>query len=258
MSTRKFFIAANFKMNKTFEEMHSYCQIFKDLCSNNSKVAKVDIAIAPPAVFLDFTKQYLQENGINIMAQNCHWQDCGAYTGELSSLMLKSLGVDKVIIGHSERRNIFFESNDLVGKKINSCLKHSLTPILCVGENQQERKDKKTLAVIKEQLESVFNQIESFTEIIIAYEPVWAIGTGLTAEAKQIQEVHNFIRDYIAERFSDQVAQKTVVIYGGSVNKNIVSDLLLLPDVDGALVGGASLNPYDFFELVKIAFEYQK
>ena len=167
--------------------------------------------------------------------------------------MLKSLDLEGSIIGHSERRNVFCESNEFIGKKLTACLQHSLTPILCVGENLTERKDNKTLEVIKSQLDSALNETTNLAGTIIAYEPVWAIGTGLTASSAQVQEVHNFIRTYIKNTYAADKADKLKIIYGGSVNKEVIAELLMLPDVDGALVGGASLDPQKFFDLIKIA-----
>jgi triosephosphate isomerase len=181
------------------------------------------------------------------------WEESGAFTGEISTAMLKDVGCRYVIIGHSERRQYFSETDETVNKRLNAALKASLIPIVCIGETLAEREGEKTLAVIEQQLKGGLNglSVEEMATVVIAYEPVWAIGTGKTATPDQAQEVHRFIRDLIARMFGKEIAESTRILYGGSVKPDNVDQLMARPDIDGALVGGASLQADAFARIVK-------
>jgi triosephosphate isomerase len=195
----------------------------------------------------------LLESNIGLGAQNVFWEDSGAFTGEISAPILKDIGVQYVIIGHSERRQYFGETDETVNKRIKAALKHDLTPIVCVGEVLKERESNKTFDVIKKQCEGAFAGLtsEQMEKLIIAYEPVWAIGTGKTATPAQAQEVHQFIRKLLTKLYGDNVAQTVRIQYGGSVKPENSAELMSQPDIDGALVGGASLKAESFIGIIK-------
>ena len=190
---------------------------------------------------------------VKIGAQNCHQNDSGAYTGEISAAMIKSVGCEYVIIGHSERRQYFAESNELLAEKAVKALENGLTPIFCIGETLDERNNGSYFDVLKAQLEQgVFGlSADDFSKIVIAYEPVWAIGTGLTATSDQAQEVHAYIRKEITAKYSSEIAENTTILYGGSCNPKNAAELFAQPDIDGGLIGGASLKSRDFVDIVK-------
>ncbi len=216
-------------------------------------VDNVDILVCPPFTALSVVSDVVGESNISLGAQNIYFEDSGAYTGEISASMLKDCGCTHVIIGHSERRTIFNESDELINKKVKKAIEADLTPILCIGEKLEEREANKTFEVITSQLEGDLMDIdiESMKKIIIAYEPVWAIGTGKTATAEQAQEAHVFIRNLIKEKYDSDVADETIILYGGSMKPSNVEELISQPDVDGGLIGGASLDAESFTELVK-------
>ena len=191
---------------------------------------------------------------VSVGAQNAHQAESGAYTGEVSAKMLKSIGVEYVILGHSERRQYFHESNELLAKKTDTALANGLKPIFCIGETLEERNSEIHFQVIKDQMvEGLFHlSAEQFAKLVIAYEPVWAIGTGLTATADQAQEIHAFIRAEIAAKYDQQVANDTTILYGGSCNPKNAPELFAQPDIDGGLIGGASLKSRDFIDIVKV------
>jgi len=191
---------------------------------------------------------------VAVGAQNAHQAESGAYTGEISAKMIKSVGAAYVILGHSERRQYFAESNELLAKKTDTALKNGLKPIFCIGETLQEREANQHFAVIKSQLtEGVFHLDEAqFSQLVLAYEPVWAIGTGVTASSDQAQEIHAFIRKEIAAKYGQQVADNTTILYGGSCNPKNAPELFAQPDIDGGLIGGASLKSRDFVDIVKV------
>lgn len=191
---------------------------------------------------------------IAVGAENLHQEEAGAYTGEISAKQIKSTGASYVIVGHSERRAYFDESNELLAKKVDIALKNALKPIYCIGETKEERESERFFDVIKEQLEQgVFHlSEEAFANVVLAYEPVWAIGTGLTASPEQAQEVHAFIRDCVAKHFDQAVADNTTILYGGSCNPKNAPELFSQPDIDGGLIGGASLKSRDFTDIVKV------
>jgi len=208
----------------------------------------VEIGVAPPFISIPHVRDIINRNSlpIHLCAQNSHWEDKGAYTGEVSPSMLKELGVEYVIIGHSERREYFFESDEMINRKLKALKRNGLKAILCVGEKLEERENGKTMDVIKRQIEKGLNGIE-VEGIVIAYEPVWAIGTGRTATPETAQEVHSFIKDLIKKTSGRDIS----VIYGGSVKPENINSLLSMPDIDGALVGGASIKADTFFEIIK-------
>ncbi|HQP91872.1 MAG TPA: triose-phosphate isomerase [Candidatus Omnitrophota bacterium] len=249
---RKRVIAGNWKMNKNTSEA---IELANGLKREVYKVEDVDIIVCPPFTALEEVSEIIYETNIKLGAQNMHWEDSGAFTGEVSPLMIKDLSATFVILGHSERRQFFFETNEIVNKKTKSALKHGLTPIVCVGETLQEREAQRTFAVIEDH---VYNSLKDLTneeleKTIIAYEPVWAIGTGKTATPEQAQEVHQFIRDLLKKKYSQETAEKVIILYGGSVKPANTKELVNQKDIDGALVGGASLEVKSFSEIIKNA-----
>jgi len=220
----------------------------------------IDVVICPVFTALSEVSEVVAESDIQLGAQNCYWQDEGAFTGEISAPMLKDAGVQFVIIGHSERRQYFGETNESVNKKIAAVLKHGLTPIVCVGENLKERENGKTFEVLTDHIENGLKDAteEDILKIVIAYEPVWAIGTGKTATPMQAQEAHKYIRDLLAKMYNKDTANMVRIQYGGSVKPENTAELMKQPDVDGALVGGASLSVASFTTIVKYASEVKK
>lgn len=245
---RKPLIAANWKMNKNIQESISFINNFKDL---SKKIKDVDIVICPPFTSLNEVNKIIKGSNIKIGAQNMHYEDNGAFTGEISPLMLKDAGCDYIILGHSERREYFNEDNQLINKKLISALKNNISPILCIGEKLEQRENNPTFDVIKGQLTNCLKNINEANakKITIAYEPCWAIGTGKTASPQQAEEVHKFIRELLSKLYNNSIAENTRIIYGGSVKPNNIKDLMNQDNIDGALVGGASLNEEDFFQI---------
>lgn len=224
------------------------------------KIENVDIVICPAYTLLAYLADDLEDSNVAIGAQDIYWQEEGAFTGEVSPVMLLDAGCRYVIVGHSERRQFFGDTNETVNKKIKACLKHGLTPIVCVGENLQEREANKTFRVIEDHINNGLVDISSYDilNLVIAYEPVWAIGTGKTATPEQAQEVHKFIRDLLKKNYGQEVADSVRIQYGGSVKPENITELMNKPDVDGALVGGASLKVESFSAIVIKASEVVK
>ncbi|MBN1869492.1 MAG: triose-phosphate isomerase [Candidatus Omnitrophica bacterium] len=247
---RKLIIAGNWKLNKTTKEAVELVTLLK---RGLSDVTDIDIVVCPVATALTDVRDVLIESNIGLGAQNVFWEDSGAYTGEISAPLLKEIGVQYVIIGHSERRQYFGETDETVNKRVKAALTHGLTSIVCVGEILKEREANKTFNVIKKQCEGAFSDLtaEEMEKIIIAYEPVWAIGTGKTATPAQAQEVHKYIRDLLTELYDENVAQTVRIQYGGSVKPENSAELMSQPDIDGALVGGASLKAEAFIDIIK-------
>lgn len=246
---RKTIIAGNWKLNMTSKEAIEIVTLLKrDL----SEVSDVEIVVCPVFTALSDVYDIIQETNIDLGGQNLYWEDEGAFTGEVSAPLLRSVGCKYVIIGHSERRQLFGETDETVNKKINAALNHQLIPIVCVGEVLEEREAQKTFDVIETQLTQSLKDLsdEAMKQIVIAYEPVWAIGTGKTATPDQAQEVHLFIRGII-EKQCGEIAQEITIQYGGSVKPENISELIAQPDIDGALVGGASLKADSFTAIVK-------
>lgn len=243
------FIAANWKMNS---DLHNATALVSELIVNFKNVQDKDIVICPPFVYLAAVKDVLKNSPVKLGAQNVHFQAKGAYTGEISINMLMDIGCRYVIIGHSERRQIFNEDNGLINKKIKTVLEAGLSPIFCVGELLEDRNNNDTEKVIRHQIETGLDEIpaERFNKITIAYEPVWAIGTGKTATPAQAQEIHSFIRKLVAILSNDIIARNMRIIYGGSVTPDNIQELAKASDIDGALVGGASLKADSFTKIV--------
>ena len=218
-------------------------------------VKTVDIVIAPPFTVLYSVVRELKKTSVNVAAQNMYFEDEGAFTGEISPLSLNDIGVSYVILGHSERREIFGETDDLINKKIKKALEVSLIPIVCIGENLNAREAGRTKEIIRNQIDLTFQDLTSqeIARIIIAYEPLWAIGTGKTATPEQAEEIHIFIREILKEKYGEDVADETRIQYGGSIKPVNAKSLFSKDNIDGGLVGGASLNPESFFEIIKAA-----
>ncbi|UCG39439.1 MAG: triose-phosphate isomerase [bacterium] len=244
------FIVANWKMNKTISECVDFVEEFLPLVS---MVEDVDVALAPPFTSLTAVARALGPGRVSLAAQNMHWEESGAFTGEISPVMLRDAGCGYVIIGHSERRQYFGEGEGEVSRKVASALREGLVPILCVGETLGEREYGKTFEVVERQLRGALDGIvlESGAELVVAYEPVWAIGTGKTATPEEAQEVHHFIRGLLANIFGSESAGNTRILYGGSVKPDNAASLMGMADIDGGLVGGASLQPESFARIVK-------
>ncbi len=256
---RKSVIAGNWKMYKTVTEAielaNGLKRVLFDLDYQN-----IEVVLCPPFTVLSEVSEVIAGSDIQLGAQDVFWQDEGAFTGEVSPKMLKDVGCNFVIIGHSERRLYFAETNESVNKKIKAVLKHNLTPIVCVGETLQEREKGQTFKVLVDHVENGLKDIgiQEIEKIVIAYEPVWAIGTGRTATAEQAQEAQKYIRDLLAKMYNKDIAQNIRIQYGGSVKPENITELIEQPDVDGALVGGASISVESFVTIVKKASEVKK
>jgi triosephosphate isomerase len=251
---RKKIIAGNWKMNKTGAEAASFA---RDLKIKTLNINKTEIIVCPPFTALAPVYEMLKESRIKMGAQNVHWEPDGAYTGEVSAEMIEEAGCKYVIIGHSERRQYFGETNQSVNKKIKQTLTTNLSPIFCIGETLQQRQDGQTNEIVKKQLIEGLVDLSSdqMRRIVLAYEPVWAIGTGLTATPEQAEEVHQFIRELIDERFNTQVGEVGSILYGGSAKPDNIKELLSQQNIDGGLIGGASLKVDSFVTMIKIAEE---
>lgn len=251
---RKKIVAGNWKMNLDYNEglslFSEVANMVKDEVTGNQQVV-----VCSPFIHLYSLAQLAKGHShVAIGAQNAHQAESGAYTGEISAKMIKSVGAQYVILGHSERRQYFGETNELLAAKVDTVLKHDLKPIFCIGETLEEREADKHFDVIKTQLEEgIFGLSEAdFAKVVLAYEPVWAIGTGKTATSEQAQEIHAFIRNAIAEQYNQQVADDTTILYGGSCNAKNAPELFAQPDIDGGLIGGASLKSRDFTDIAKV------
>ena len=245
---RKKVIAGNWKMNMLPNEAISFIERLTPLV----KETEHEVILCVPYTDLFYTLLHVQGTNIKVGAQNMHWEEKGAYTGEVSAPMLKSIGVEYVIIGHSERRQYFAETDETVNKKIKSALKYGLKPIVCVGESLEQRENGTTEQIISNQIQRAFDGIpvEELKKIIIAYEPIWAIGTGKTATKKQANETIQQIRSELAKIYGDDEANKTIIQYGGSVKESNAKELFEMSDIDGGLIGGASLKVEEFSKIV--------
>lgn len=248
---RKKVIAGNWKMNKTLQEGIELARQINELVKNKAS-KNAEIIVAPPFIHLSELNKIIDKNFVNLAAQNCSMHYDGAHTGEISARMIASTGTKYVIVGHSERREYHAETNEIVLNKIRRCLENNLKPILCIGEKLEERISGNYFNIIEEQIQhSAFElSIEEFEQIIIAYEPVWAIGTGENASPEQAQEIHDYIRNKIFDRYGEEIALKTPILYGGSVKPDNAAALFSQPDVDGGLIGGASLKTEDFIAII--------
>jgi triosephosphate isomerase (TIM) len=251
MALRKKLIAGNWKMNKTSADA---VQLVKDIVSAVGKDHGVEVIVCPPFTALESVARVLEGSAVKLGAQNMHPEPSGAYTGEISAAMLRALFASYVILGHSERRTYFQEPDAFINLKVLAALKSQLKPILCVGETLQEREAGSTLQVIQTQVEGGLQHVsrEQATSVVIAYEPVWAIGTGKVA-TEQAQVAHAFIRGLLTKLFGEATAQKVRILYGGSMKPANAPDLLAQPDIDGGLIGGASLEARSFVELINAA-----
>ena len=243
------FIAANWKMYKTVHEAVAFAKEFRVLVKD---VADVEIVLAPPFTAVHAVADAARNSNIGVAGQNLHWEREGAFTGEISAAMLKEAGAEYVIIGHSERRRLFHETDETVNRKLTSALAAQLTPIVCIGETLEERERNETLAVLDRQIKAGLDGLtgDQVSGLVLAYEPVWAIGTGRNATPAQAGEAHAHIRSRLRQWFGAGAADQCHVIYGGSVKPDNIHELILLPDVDGALVGGASLDIRAFGDIV--------
>ena len=251
MSHRIPFIAGNWKMYTSAEECVALCRAVRE---RTDAIAGVDKAVCPPFPFLERAKAALAGSSVGLGAQNVHWEEQGAYTGEVSPLMLQGL-VKYAIIGHSERRQYFCETDESVNKRLKAALAHGLTPIFCMGETQAEREAGQTEDVLTRQVNQGLESVPWSAACVIAYEPVWAIGTGLAASGEQANETVRFVRRLVAKAFGEELAQATRIQYGGSVKPENAREFLAQPEIDGALVGGASLDAEAFAEIVRQAAE---
>ncbi len=247
---RKLLIAANWKMYKTPTEAQSFLHTFLPLAKG---LTQNEIVICPPAIDLAPVVEGVKGSHVAVGAQNMHYDDAGAFTGEISAPMLLALGVTHVILGHSERRQFFCETDESVNKKLVAALKYNLIPIVCIGEHEHEREDGKTREVLCRQISRAIHQIDpaKLASVVVAYEPIWAIGTGKTASPAMAAEAHFIIRSEISQQVGKKIAEATRILYGGSVKPENAEALLSQPEIDGALVGGASLDPNSFATIAK-------
>lgn len=245
---RKKIVAGNWKMNNTLSEAEKLIEALK----KQDLPVGVNVIVAPSFTMLHAASLAVKGSSLEVAAQNMHEAESGAYTGEVAAAMLKSVGVNTVILGHSERRTIFKEDHALIAKKVKTALQNKMTVIFCFGEELKDRKAGKQFEVVKTQLREGLVQISEtdWKHIVLAYEPVWAIGTGETASPEQAQEMHAYIRTTIAQQYSKSVAEGVSILYGGSVKPDNASDIFGKPDVDGGLIGGASLNANSFMAII--------
>ncbi|MDC0955625.1 triose-phosphate isomerase [bacterium] len=246
--TRKKIVAGNWKMNNGLQETEI---LINELLAETNH-SGCEVMVAPSFVSLKTAIDSLNDNDIEVVSQNVHQSNDGAYTGEVSAKMLSSIGIKTTIIGHSERREYFNETHEILKNKVDISLQNSIKIIFCFGEELEDRKTNNHFNIISNQIsESLFHLSSSdWDNIILAYEPIWAIGTGETASSDQVQEMHSFIRNFIAQKYSNELAQKISILYGGSVKPNNAKEIFSMKDVDGGLIGGASLKSKDFFSIV--------
>ena len=242
-------VAGNWKMNKNSEETED---LLNELIDKLPEDKEVQIIVAPTFVNLASAVDHLEFTNITVAAQNMHQNENGAYTGEISADMLKSVRVNTVILGHSERRSIFHETDALIASKVDTALRHDMTVIFCFGEELKDRKDEQHFNVVENQLRDGLFHLskESWQDVILAYEPVWAIGTGETASPEQAQEMHAFIRETVRHTYGSEIAENVSILYGGSVKPDNAQEIFGKPDVDGGLIGGAALKADDFVAIV--------
>ena len=244
------FIAGNWKMYKTIPQA---IELVNSLKRELVDLDTVDVVVCPPYTALSEVSDVLTGSNIGLGAQDLHWEEEGAFTGEVSAGQLKDAGASYVIVGHSERRKYFYETDESINKKIKAAQAKGLIPIVCVGETLEEREKNQTIRVVEKQLNEGLKNLspESMQNLVIAYEPVWAIGTGRTATSGQAEEVHKFIRNWVKDKYSENISLSFRILYGGSVKPANIKELISEPDIDGALVGGASLDKDSFIGIVK-------
>ena len=248
---RKKIVAGNWKMNKTLQEGLKLSNDLKELLAG--KTINCEVVVGTPFIHLSEVAKNLEGTHVHVAAQDCANKESGAYTGEISAAMVASTGANHVILGHSERRAYYHETAELLTEKVELALANDLTPIFCVGEVLEEREAGKHFDVVAAQIKDALFELskEDFSKLIVAYEPVWAIGTGKTASADQAQEIHAFIRKTIADKYGKEVADNTSILYGGSCNAGNAKELFSNPDVDGGLIGGASLEADSFLPIIE-------
>ncbi len=246
---RKKIVAGNWKMNKNAEETED---LLNDLIAKLPSDKEVEIIVAPTFINLSSAIEHLEFTNIQVAAQNMHQSESGAFTGEISADMLKSIGVNTVILGHSERRAIFHETDAIISFKVDTALKHEMRIIFCFGEELKDRQNNQHFNVVENQLRDGLFQIDktAWENIVLAYEPVWAIGTGETASPEQAQEMHEFIRETVRKTFGSEIAEDVSILYGGCVKPDNAKEIFSKPDVDGGLIGGAALKADDFAAIV--------
>jgi triosephosphate isomerase len=249
---RNYIIAGNWKMNLTLEEGYGLASEIKWMVADEANT-KAEVVLIPPYLHLPGIQNLLKDSNIKTGAQNCHHKNKGAYTGEVSPAMLANLGVSYVIIGHSERRQYNGETNEQLAEKINAALENGLTPIYCFGETLSERENNLELTITESQVkEGLFHlSEEQIKKVVLAYEPVWAIGTGKTATSAQAQEIHAFVRSILTEKYTQETSESISILYGGSMKPENAKELLSCADIDGGLIGGAALESRSFVEIVK-------
>jgi len=249
MTTRKPFLAGNWKMHKSRDEAVALATALRDLVGTETER---EVAVFPAFPAIEGVRQALEGSPIRVGAQTCHHEPEGAFTGEVSAEMLRDAGIGLVLVGHSERREHFGETDEVVAKKLRAALRAGIDAILCVGESLEERQADRTETVVERQLTAALEGLsaERFASVTVAYEPVWAIGTGRTATPEQAQEVHGFLRGVLADRVGGEAAAAARIQYGGSVKPGNIAGLMAEPDIDGALVGGASLDAESFAGIV--------
>lgn len=252
---RRFLIAGNWKMNCGPEETSNLLNNIKERCPEIPN--ELDVLVCPPEISLTTASRILDNYNIFLGAQNVHFEDNGAYTGEVSTQMLKEVGCSFVIVGHSERRQYFSETDKTVNAKVIKALSDDIKPVICVGESLDQRKKEVHKKMVKKQVQAALIGVEanSVYDVVIAYEPIWAIGTGETATPEQAQEMHEMIRDVIAELYNRESADSIRILYGGSMKPHNAEELLSQPDVDGGLIGGASLKAKSFTDIIDVANE---
>ncbi|MEZ4903562.1 MAG: triose-phosphate isomerase [Spirosomataceae bacterium] len=250
---RKKIVAGNWKMNKTIEEAIILTSEVANMVRDEVR-GDVEVILCTPYIYLPLLQKYIDGIGrISLSAQNCHQKPSGAYTGEISAGMLAALHIPYTLIGHSERRQYFGETDELLAEKVKLALANGIKPIFCCGELLEQRQNEDFISIVKAQITTALFDlsVEDFRNIVIAYEPVWAIGTGLTASSAQAQEMHAALRAHIATQYGEQVADDTTILYGGSCNEKNAAELFACSDVDGGLIGGASLKSREFTNIIK-------
>ena len=246
---RKKVIIGNWKMNNDKQETENLLLNLK----NKTWDKEIEVKVSPSFVSLEYAQKILKNSPVEVVAQNMHYEEKGAFTGEISYKMLKSINVNSVIIGHSERRTLFYENDDTIKRKIKTALDNEMKVIFCFGESLEDRKEKRHIKIISKQLDVITNdlKINQWNQIILAYEPVWAIGTGLNATPEQAQEIHKHVREEIATTFNKNLANSVQILYGGSLKPNNSKEIFFQPDIDGGLIGGASLSFEDFYSIIR-------
>lgn len=257
LSNKKPFIAGNWKMYKTVPEA---VELAKAIRVQSQQLTDAELVVIPPFTALSEVKKAIEGSSVRLGAQNLFWEKEGAFTGEVSAAMLKSAGCDYIVIGHSERRQYFAETNETVNKKIKSALAYELIPIVCIGEFLEERQKGKTMEKVGTQIDSGLDGFgrDEMERMIIAYEPIWAIGTGITATPAQAEEVHSFIREKLDKKYGKDAASCAIILYGGSVKPANTLSLIKEKNINGALVGGASLEAESFIQIIKEAIKAYK